>query len=201
MIYRAVGDLVAVDFAEMEDCGISERRALKILLDRGFKILEVNLSEIARNFVGGNVKYKRQAKMSEAPMVVNCSTFIKWLYGLKGIWIPRYSLQQRDWHQYCDLKPESLILKTGVMDYHQENWDFDSVGHVGLYTNRNTVIHAINDTPTIVEVSFGDFVMKNGNFRGIRSVVVNPKKTKTLRIPQDYEIETSDDLKYIIWGA
>lgn len=201
MIYRAEGDLVAVDFAEMESCGISEERALKILLERGFKIVEVDLSEIARNLVGGNVQYKRQAKMSEAPMVVNCSTFIKWLYGLKGIWIPRYSLQQRDWHQCTDLRPESLLLKTGVRDYHQESWDFDSVGHVGLYTDKNTVIHAVNGAPTIVEVSFEDFVMKNGNFRGIRSVIANPKRTKTLRISQDYEIETSDDLKYIIWGS
>ena len=200
MIYRAVGNLIAVDFSELTK-RVTTEEAETILRDRGFEIMDVNLSELARNWVGSNIRYKRGAKMSEAPMRVSCSSFMKWLFSQKGIDLPRRALQQKEFGKPChgDPAPECLIFKTGAISYYREREEF-GIGHVGMVTDRGTVIHATNAEPAVEEVSLKEFIGDPRSHRGARRIVERPEKTKTLRIPAEYEIETSDDLNFIIWG-
>ena len=199
MIYRAVGNLVAVDFSEIGKFMPSEK-ALEILEKKGFEVLIFDWFKIARNFIGNNIVYRRNARMREAPMVVNCSTFVKWLYSLKGIWIPRYALQQRKaarfWNEF---RPGDLVFKSGLHPFYCQDLE-EGVGHVGFYTEKGTVIHATDKFPALEEVSLKDFIGKNREFRGIKTIIENPHKTLTLRIPASCEIETSDDINFILWG-
>lgn len=199
MTYKAVGDLVAVDFSEF-DYYMKEEEAIRILKEKGFEVLDVNLCEIARNFVGSNIRYKKDALMREAPMAISCSSWTKWLFSQKGINIPRYALNQREAFPVChELLPETLIFKRSGR-YYRKDTD-ERVGHVGLFTENKTIIHAIDAIPAIVEISFNDFLEQGGGFLGMRQVIANPQRTKTLRVPPECEIEDSDEINRILWAT
>ncbi len=202
-MYRAAGDLVAFDFSVLKKKDIA-KKAISILLEKGFLLVGVDLSDIAGNWVGSNVKYRRGAKTREAPNVVDCSSFVKWLYELKGIWIPRRSIQQRLFgikvYAGDSLLPGDLLLKTGAINCFNKD-PGDGIGHVGIYTDRDTVIHAVDETPAIVETPLSRFMEENGHFREARRIVKNPDQTITLRIPPSLEIETSDDIKWLILSS
>src|SRR3989338_2904939 len=93
MEYRAVRNRCAVDLNSF-DLPISRGEALAILAGKGFRIIEVDLVALARECIGKS-RYWRGARPSQAPAVVDCSSFMKWLYGERGIWLPRLSIEQR----------------------------------------------------------------------------------------------------------
>lgn len=92
MKYRAVGDCCAVviDFLGLP---IKCEEVLAILNSRGFAEIKVDILALAWQCMGVS-KYRRSARPSEAPAVVDYSSFVKWLYGMRGIWLPRRSIQQ-----------------------------------------------------------------------------------------------------------
>lgn len=75
MIYRSVGNRCAVDFDDMQ-LSIPPHQSLEILNNKGFQKIEVNLIKLARAFVGVS-EYRRSARVSEAPQVFDCSSFVK----------------------------------------------------------------------------------------------------------------------------
>jgi hypothetical protein len=86
MEYRAVQNRCAVHLPSLK-LPVTDVEALTILENNGFKVLEVDLIALARQCIKAST-YHRGAKPSEAPAVVDCSSFIKWLYGQHGIWLP-----------------------------------------------------------------------------------------------------------------
>jgi len=197
MEYRSVGNRCAVIIDSLH-LPISHQETLTILTQRGFKVIKVNLVELARQCVITS-RYRRGAKPSEAPMVVDCSSFIKWLYGQRGIWLPRRSIQQRELGEIislADLAEEDVIFISGRIDYYHDN-PTDGVGHVGIATGCGTVIHAANRKTNVVESSLGDFIGKT-KLRGIRRYIPKGVKVLTLETPSDREVEVADDIRWIV---
>ena len=197
MEYRATSNRCAVVLSSL-NLPISNYETLKILEKKGFEKVEVNLIELARQCIGKS-QYQRGVKISEAPAVLDCSSFMKYLYAQRGIWLPRRSIQQRELGEIIKLEKicaGDLIFVSGRIDYYFDN-PLDGVGHVGIVTDKNSVIHAANKKNGIIESSVSDFIGKE-KFRGARRYVPNSIEVTTLMIPSSIDVEFSDDLRWIV---
>ena len=197
MEYCSVGNRYAVilDFLHLPILG---EETLAILKEKRFVMLEVDIIALARQCIGAS-QYRRAARLSEAPAIVDCSSFVKWLYARRGIWLPRRSIQQRELGEVIDLDElvaGDLVFVSGWIDcYHDD--PADGVGHVGVATSDGTVIHAANRKAHIVESPLDKFVGKT-KFRGARRYIPKGVKVLTLETPLIREVEIANDIKWII---
>jgi hypothetical protein len=178
---------------------IAEEQVLKILIDNGFKVIDVDVVNIARQCIGRSI-YRRSAAPSEAPATVDCSSFIKWLYGQLGIWLPRRSIQQRQLGEHIHLGEMitgDVVFVSGCIDYYFDD-PSDGVGHVGLYAGGGTVIHAANKKVGVTESLLDGFLNEGHKFRGARRYIPKDKKVFTLETPPSREIEIMDDMRWVI---
>ena len=197
MRYRAVANRCAVDLDSLA-LPISKMEALDILEKAGFKLLPIDLIALARQCIGKSL-YRRGAKLSQAPSVVDCSSFVKWLYAQRGIWLPRRSIQQREIGKAICLDQVmggDLIFAPGFINYYIDD-PSDNVGHVGMATGENTVIHAANEKAGVVESPLVSFV-DDAQFRGARRILPDNREAVTLLTPPEREVETEDDIKWIV---
>ncbi len=177
---------------------MSEEKALEALRLKGFRLLDVDMVDLARQSLG-KCKFVRGAKMSVAPQIVDCASFTKWLYAQCGIWMPRRSVQQRDYGDEVKSGEEiamDLVFTTGIKNYYREDIP-NGVGHVGIVTNPGTVIHAASETLGVVESPMESFII-DIKFRGIRRYIPTGSKIHTFEIPPGFDIETSDDIRWLI---
>lgn len=197
MEYRAVSKRCAVHLPTL-NLPVSDEHAMDILIGKGFKVLEVDMIEMARQCISTST-YRRGAKLSEAPHVFDCSSFVKWLYGQRGIWLPRRSIQQRGIGMPIPIESAvrgDVIFTTGYINYYLTD-PCDGVGHVGIMTGEGTVIHSANAKTHVVESSVEDFVGKD-EFRGIRRYMPGDQAMITLEVPYNRDVEVMDDLKWIV---
>ena len=197
MEYRAVGNRCAVILDSLY-LPIPDEEALVVLAQKGFKVVHVDIIVLARKCIGVS-RYHRGARLSEAPDIVDCSSFVKWLYAQRGIWLPRRSIQQRELGEVVhlhDLAAGDLIFTSGQIDYYHNN-PSDGVGHVGIATGDTTVVHAANRKTNVIESSLDAFVDKK-NFRGARRYLPKGMEVLTLEIPAGREVEIADDMRWII---
>lgn len=197
MEYHAVQNRCAVHLPSL-NLPISTENSLAILEKKGFKVLEVDIVKLARSCIKTSI-CRRGAKPSEAPMVVDCSSFIKWLYGQRGIWLPRRSIQQRELGiavPINEVDAGDVVFVSGWIDYYHTD-PKDGVGHVGIATGDGTVIHAADRKAHVVESSFESFIGKT-KFRGARRYVPKDQIVLTLETPPDREVEIADDLRWIV---
>lgn len=197
MTYTSVNNRCLVNFDRL-NLPITEEEGLRVLYSKGFVSQDIDIISIARSLVGQAV-YRRGARMVEAPAVFDCSSFIKWLYGQKGLYLPRRSIQQRKVGESVPVKNLSdgdVIFVSGYIDYFDSD-PADGVGHVGIYTGEGTVIHAANRRLGVVETKFERFIGTN-KFRDIRRYVPKEYKHHTLICPKEMEIESSDDIRWVI---
>ena len=197
MEYRAVGCRCAVSLDSLS-LPISNQEALAILAEKGFKIVEIDIIALARHCIG-NSQYRRGARMVEAPKIVDCSSFIKWLYAQRGIWLPRRSIQQREIGENIPLEQidgGDVVFVSGHIDYYYTDPE-DGVGHVGIATNAGSVIHAANRKSDVVETPLSSFIGKT-KFRGVRRYIPKNIDVLTLETPKNREVEIADDIRWII---
>lgn len=203
--YRAVGNRCALDFDSLK-LAISREEILSILLQKKFKVLEVDIIALARKCVGVS-QYHRGALLAGAPEVFDCSSFIKYLYGQKGIWLPRRSIQQSKLGESRDSELSGLglvagdaVFVSGRIDYYDQD-PKEGIGHVGIYTGEGTVVHAANRESGVVESKFDDFANQS-NLRTIRRYMPIGfpigSRIVTLETPANREIEISDDIRWVI---
>lgn len=196
MEYRVAGNRCAVRLDNLE-LPISNKEALTILERKGFAVIDVDIIEISRQCIG-MAQYRRGARPSEAPAIVDCSSLIKWLYGQRGIWLPRRSIQQRELGESVDsaeLIAGDVVFVSGWIDYYLSD-PSDGVGHVGIVTGDKTIIHAANSKAGVIENSIPNFI--DNKFRGARRYIPKDKKVITLEVPIEREVETEDDIRWII---
>jgi len=198
--YHAVNNRCAVRL-DLLNLPVSTNEAIEILSNKGFTLLDVDLISLARECMKTS-KYKRGARLREAPAIVDCSCFTKWLYGQVGIWLPRRSIQQSELGEKIeieDTRAGDLVFVPGFINYFHDNPDL-GIGHVGIVTESNTVIHASNSKVDIIETPLCQFVDKS-KFAVVRRYI--PKETPVyfFETPIEREIEVEDDFKWVILQA
>lgn len=193
--YHSVGNRCAFDLLEL--LPVSSATALDILGRLGFRQIEVDVVNLARECIGKAI-HRRGASLKTFPEVLDCSGLIKWVYGKKGLWLPRLSVQQRACGVPVELEEihaGDAIFLAGRYNYYDSNPE-EGVGHVGLATGEGTVVHSAGSAIGTVEVELREF-LKRRQFRGIRRFVSD--NIVTLEFPSEqYNIECSDDLKWIV---
>ncbi len=197
MQYRATGKRCAVRFGEL-GLPIEDLDAIRILEQKGFKQIQIDVIDHARTCIVSS-RYRRGAPMHEAPAVVDCSSFIKWLHSVRGIWLPRRSIQQRELGLIVELdeiRSGDVIFTSGAIDYYL-NDPTDGVGHAGIATGEGSVIHAANSKVNIIESSLDEFVGES-RFRGARRFGACDTDVFTLEVPESRDVEIADDLRWII---
>lgn len=197
MEYRVSGNRCAV-ILNLLNLPISNEEALKILYSKGFEKIDVDIIELAKRCIRTS-QYKRGVKISEAPAILDCSSFMKYLYAKLGIWLPRRSIQQREFGEIINLNEiiaGDLVFISGHIDYFIDD-PLDGVGHVGIATGNGTVIHAANKKSNIIETPLGKFIDKD-SFRGARRYLPKGEVVITFNIPISRDVEFTDDLKWII---
>jgi hypothetical protein len=198
--YRAAGNRCAVNFRSLH-LPIAQNEALAVLAAKGFRVIDVDLVALAKACIGKS-QYRRGARLREAPSVLDCSSLIKWLYGQRGIWLPRRSIQQRECGavvQPKDVVAGDVVFISGAIDYYLNDAS-DGVGHVGIATGEGTVIHAANRKVGIAESSLESFTDKT-KFRGVRRYVPLGEKVLTFETPAGREVEIEDDIRWIVLQA
>ncbi|MBC7981787.1 C40 family peptidase [Candidatus Parcubacteria bacterium] len=187
--YHAVGNRCACNIEEFPGS------TLEILASKGFKVLDVDIIELARERIG-NAVYRRGARLHEAPNAFDCSSFMKWIYGQKGIWLPRRSIQQSEVGvkiPLTDIRAGDLIFTKGWINYFR-NDPKDGIGHVGMATGEGTVIHAADNLIHLKEVSLEAFVEDD------KDAIIRryfDEHTITFETPHKREVECSDDILWI----
>lgn len=179
---------------------INRSRVLSLLGEEGFAPLDINILDLARSCLGAS--FKRGADLAQAPHCFDCSGFTKWLFAQKGIWLPRLSVQQREYGRRYgrrvglrELVPCDLIFTLG-------NWNWiyddvsDEVGHVGMATSGEMVIHATNGG--VIECSLEAFLEDPCYFRAAYRILPLASDVVTLQIPDGYSIESSDDVRCLL---
>lgn len=197
MEYRAVGNRCAVTLNSL-DVPISREAVRSLLAEKGFAAISVDLVTLARQCIATS-RYRRGARLAEAPAIVDCSSFVKWLYAERGIWLPRRSIQQRDLGEAIELEDlitGDVVFVSGCIDYYHYD-PRSGVGHVGIATGEGTVIHAANSKANVVESTVLEFV-GDDKFRGARRYIPKGVEVVTFKTPPDREIETSDDIRWVI---
>ncbi len=142
--------------------------------------------------------YTPNARVSEAPWRSDCSSLIKWAFGRSGIHIPRLTIQQREFGQRVDfdhIRAHDLVFMNGARHNYFINDPSDGVGHVGVYTRRDTVIHLTREG--LVEESISDLFLRR-DFRGAVRIISNPLSTIVLKIPPTIDVESEDDLTWLL---
>lgn len=197
MEFRAVGNRCAVHLPSLK-LELSNQEALSELKRKGFLAISVDLLELAKQCTASS-QYRRGARASEAPEIVDCSSFVKWLYGQRGVWLPRRSIQQRALGQPVtlpEMRSGDLVFVSGFINYYETD-PSDGVGHVGMITENGTVIHAANSKLGVIESPMEKFIA-GGKLRGVRRYIPHEAEVITLETPPQREVETSDDLRWII---
>ena len=90
----------------------------------------------------------------------------------------------------------TVIFVSGHIDYYLDD-PADGVGHVGIYTGEETVIHAATSIINIVENPIAEFI-GNNRFRGARRYVPKDREVITFELPKGREVESADDIKWIV---
>ncbi|MDP2932544.1 MAG: NlpC/P60 family protein [bacterium] len=197
MEYRAVGNRCAVILDSLR-LSVSREETLAILNHEGFVLIKVDIIALARQRIGTS-QYRRGARFSEAPTVVDCSSFIKWLYAQRGVWLPRRSIQQREFGEVVNLDEliaGDVVFISGWFDFYHDD-PTDGVGHVGIATGDGTVIHAANKKANVVESPLDRFIGKT-KFRGARRYTPKGVEVLTFETPAGREVETADDVRWIV---
>lgn len=200
MEYRAVNNRLGVSFSRLR-LPFSPQVITEILIERGFRTIAFDLVEMARQCVGTST-YRICCLMAEAPETVDCSSFMKWLYGQCGIWLPRLSIQQSERGkmvaQVDELLAGDLVFTSrynGRPGFYRNNPDQD-IGHVAIATGLGTVIHAKNEEFGVIECSPHDLL---GDIRVMRRYLPSdPNDFQIFRLPEKSEIETIDDIRWLV---
>jgi len=202
VLYQKVGNRCAFTL-KIPGLDVSEDILLHTLVKKGFEVVDVDMIKTTRNLTGQS-KYRKGALLSKAPSVVDCSGLIKWLYGLRGIWLPRnlflwQKLGQGNFEFSTKSRTFPITLEDSVdgdIVFTTDAEAIGGIGHVGLGTGQKTMIHATNYVG-VEEVSFEE-LMKERLICAIRRLIPVGPPTVTLLLPEKEEIETSDDIEWLV---
>jgi len=197
MNFRSAGKRCAVILESLK-LPMSNEAVLETLRLKGFKLIDVDMLALAKENIG-QCQFVRGARLSQAPSIIDCSSFTKWLYAQCGIWVPRRSVQQichGDPVEPEKVMPRDLIFTTGIKNYYRDDPSY-GVGHVGIVTECHKVIHAASESLGIIESPIESFFI-DVKFRGIRRYIPAGSKVFTFEVPPNLDIESADDIRWLL---
>ncbi len=200
MEYRAVGNRCAV-ILDVLNLPISHEEALNIIkYDAGFFVVDIDLVMLARRCIGIS-QYRRGALYSDAPRVVDCSSFVKWLYGQRGVWLPRRTIQQCKYGEAINVNEiiaGDVVFTSGWIDWYDVD-PVNGIGHAGIATGEGTIVHALSKEAGVVEEPLESFLGNTKRqLRGVRRYISKDVQVLTLEAASGIEVETSDDIRWLI---
>lgn len=194
------GNRLAVHFPTLLPT-IPRKEIDKYLRKNNISLIKVNIINLAYSQMGKS--YKRGSFAKDNPKQFDCSGLTQWLYGQVGIYIPRISIDQKDWGTPISpikLKPGDLLFSTGHINYFWEDEPENNIGHVGIYTGKE-VVHAANKKRGVVKDPLSHF-LDNG-FRGAVRIHKYLSELDTIIIPPSKKnpIEYDVHLKWRILSS
>lgn len=196
--FAAQGRVALVPTADLlQDNGLTPQAILPLLERLGFRRISFDPLLVLRDCVGVSL-YRRGAHPDEAPSVFDCSTLAKWWYGLHGISLRRYAVDQRLQGEVVEIPPArcgDLVFSAGRHPRYRTD-PLDGVGHVGICTGEGTIVHAAGTREGVMEVVQDDFSDPE-DFRGFRRIAPLPELI-TFQIPPQRCVEHTDDLIWLI---
>ncbi len=189
--YQKVGTRCALAIKALEP-HVPGDRVKSVLWEAKFRAVSVDLLTEAHNLIG-QATYRRSARPSEAPDVVDCGSLLKWLYGLRGVWL------ERDFFAWPSLgKPVPVAdLGEGDLIFTTDNGTGADIGHVAMATDSRSAVHAVNAG---VEVVSFDELFEKRTLCAIRRIVPKQTPVVTFELPPEAarDIETSNDMLWVV---
>ncbi|KEO82894.1 NlpC/P60 family protein [Tumebacillus flagellatus] len=101
---------------------------------------------LGKKYMG--VPYKFGANSNDAPRLMDCSSFMQYIFGQNGITLPRDSRQQ----SALGTRVTKTQLQPGDLMFfkYPERYSDGRVGHVGVYMGNNQILHTIPRTGVTV---------------------------------------------------
>lgn len=169
----------------------------------GFQIHSVDLLELLRPLVGVT-EFRLRVPSKRVPEMVDCSSLMKWVYAQYGIRIPRLAVQQNHVGTAVEgpYKSGDLLCLVGSSGLLYDDPE-QKVGHVGIYTPEDTVIHASNKAGLrggVHELPLHEFLITRTLVR-VKRILPDPEHMIIVGWDESFDgepIETSDDLKWRI---
>jgi hypothetical protein len=175
----AIPDRLIVDWV------VEKNEFFRLLQAQTCKLMATNIAELARFSVQRQppIRYVCGVDAAAAPDVVDCSTFVGYLYQQAGISLPRYSIDQYQHGLRVEreaLAPMDLVFRTSFHNYERHGI---MVGHVGMvvrsasHGQETEVVHAVPEGLELVSLT--DFVGKH-RYRGARRIIFGDYHTVEL---------------------
>ena len=113
-------------------------------------------------------RYVFKRELQNPPDTVNCETLVQFAFRAAGIILPHKCVDQMHYggevHWFDLKKSADLVFAAGhwegYVDTHPKPRTSQRIGHVGIITEHNSVIHASHTAGTVVEESWEDFLRK-----------------------------------------
>ena len=173
-----------------------EELEMIMLVQLGFKSIRADAEHLARQIVNAVATYRLGASFADAPTIVDCSSFVQWVFAQLGIWLPRYSVDQRDQGLEVDLnqiQTGDLIFTTGCQNFFEKDAT-QGVGHVGILTEFGTVIEANAKRRRVIEVALEGYITDYRQFRGVRRILPPREDRLILDLADNHEISYAKDV-------
>lgn len=175
-------------------------RVKKLILQRGYRLLDVDLVEEARKCIGA--KYTRGTSLSLAPERFDCSGLMVYIFAKKGVRFPRYAIDQLNYgpgfyiSSLKDTLPGDLVFTNGRKGFFWRD-PGQRIGHVGLLTGDGTIIHAASTKRGVVEDPLKQFFARR-NFVGAKRVFQPGQLNDvvTVEAPFEADIDSSQTLRW-----
>ena len=204
MTICSVGNRIAVNFSSL-NLPISNEQALEILKGQNIRPIEVDILSISKSLVG-KAQWKLPSFQWEAPHFFDCSSLTKWLYGQKGIWLPRRPLQQFEFcchhgsiHEPSEITDGDIVFTSSPYKQGVNTGNDNEGVHVCIATKDSHVICATKSEfgEGVVEISI-EKLLATRKLRAVRRLYNITSKITTLMFPLGREIETVDDVRWIV---
>ena len=204
MTVRSVGNHIAVNFNSL-NLPVSNEQALEILKGKNIQPIEVDILSLAKNLVG-KARWKLPSRQWEAPHFFDCSSLTKWLYGQKGIWLPRRPLQQFEFccqygsiHELSEITEGDIVFTSSPYKQGVNTGEDDGIGHVCISIGDGQVICATNSEfgTGILEISI-EKLLETRKLRAVGRPCNSMSEITTLMFPLGREVETTDDVRWIV---
>lgn len=205
---------IAVNVPEMAERLHISRQMLIDLLRKDDNIVvrrNVNIAREAEKLVG-NAEWKRFCRIEDAPRFVDCSTTGMYVWGKRGISLPRRPIEQYDFcaaygsivrwsHALMEsskIRPGDLWFVSGPKLRGYADDPRERL-HVCIDIGRERVVCATNSElgNGVVKLSYADLFASGRKFKGIMRVHPDPDSLTTFEFPNARGIQSPDSLFWI----